>query len=188
MRKLTGLFIIIFVSSLLLSGCLNVEKKAYTYKVNADGSGSGSIEFINIISQEDEERDVSLKDFGELIDDYLQGNRFESDNPQLTVTSKELYEENGKLNGKVEFTFKSLQDINFLIDPSCNCAPIYYYLGSLSETYLESNGEYLGTQMNDIPIVKWKSGTTNFSLSTEVTSDLANTHSLLPQYKEWKKK
>jgi len=178
------LFIIALVT-LLFAGCLTVDKKEYHYKVNNDGSGEGWIKFYNIKSAKDGEEDVSLKDFAELIDDYVKGTRFEDDNPSLQVTSKDLMEEDGKLNGLVKFKFNSLSEISFLYEEGCGCAPVYYSMGGfLSETFASSNGTYLG-EGGGPQIIKWPAGTKDFSFTTTVSSD-TTTVDLLNQYKAWK--
>lgn len=75
-RRASMYFVVVLLLSLFLSGCLTTENKFYSFKINSDGSGSGSIIFENVVSQEDEEKDVSFKDFGELIDDYVKGTVF----------------------------------------------------------------------------------------------------------------
>lgn len=175
----------LFVVAVSLTGCLSSEKKEYSYKVNGDGSGSGKIKFVNIISQKDDGKDVSFSDFGELVDKYLNGEQFETDNPNLVVTDKKLYEEDGKLMGEVTFTFKSLSDINFIIEPGCDCSPIFYPMSTFSETFESSNGTYLG-ENSSATMIKWPSGTKEFTFTTVVTSDLKETVSLLGMYKTWK--
>ena len=53
---LSGLALLIWA----LTGCLSTESKEYRFKVKPDGSGEGTITFNNIVSQDDDERDVSF--------------------------------------------------------------------------------------------------------------------------------
>jgi hypothetical protein len=101
------------LTALFFAGCLIAEKKEYVFKVNEDGSGSGTVRYINLVSQDDEEQDVSFKDFAELVTDYLQGNKFEEENPQFSVTDKKLYEKDGVLIGEFSFTFTSWDSTGF---------------------------------------------------------------------------
>jgi len=176
---LVGTVILIF-----LTGCLTSEYKEYRFKVNRDGSGTGEIKYINILSEKDEGEDVSYNDFGELIDDYLNGDIFENDNPYFNVIHKELYEENNQLMGLVKFNFSSLDSSYFHIFKECDCAPIMYYLGSLSETLEDTNGEYLGTN-RDFPVILWDKNTSELYFKTVVQDDLSETSSLLPLYNTW---
>lgn len=183
-KSITLIAIIIFTVALLFTGCLSVEKKVYYYKVNEDGTGEGKIKYINIISEMDDETDVSDTDFDELINNYLNGTYFEDENPNLFVQDKKLFEENGVLCAEVSFTFNSFPQIGFYKYPKCECSPIMYYIGGLSETYEESNGEYLGDESSMYFII-WDAGTTEFEFTTIVSTVVENSISLLPRYLEW---
>ena len=52
--------------ALLISGCLTVEKKEYTFEFTGKNSGTLTIKYINIMSSMDDEEDVSEDDFDEL--------------------------------------------------------------------------------------------------------------------------
>lgn len=185
MRLISFRLVLIALVTVLFAGCLTVDKKDYYYKTNSDGSGAGWIKFYNIKSAKDGEDDVSLKDFAELIDDYVKGTKFEDENPSLQVTSKELMEEGGKLNGLVKFTFSNISEISFLFEKDCNCAPVYYSMGGfLSETYTTSNGTYLG-DAGGPQIIKWPAGTKEFKFTTSVSTDSTSIE-LLNQYNGWK--
>lgn len=190
MKKFIKLALVALVP-LILSSCLTSAYKEYRFFVNKDGSGTGIIKYVNIVSQEDEETDVSETDFNELINDYVNGETFENDNPGYTVTNKRLFEENGTLCGEVEFTFNSFDDIKFK-DFDCKCSPLMYYLGGLTETFMESNGEYLSTDEFDFPMITWEKkfkGNEPMELyfKTIVTDDLSDCHSLLDEYEEWER-
>ncbi|MCF7918768.1 MAG: hypothetical protein K9N06_02510 [Candidatus Cloacimonetes bacterium] len=178
------LFVLILVS-FLLTGCLTSEFKEYRFRINADGSGSGSIKFVNLVSEEDDGKDVSFSDFDELVNNYLQGDTFENDNPLKSVTSKILFEENGVLCGKVEFTFANYQENGFFKYEGNSCAPVMYYLGDLGETFIESDGEHYAGDA-DIPIIIWAPDTKEFYFKTNVKDDMTDAHNLLELYNLWK--
>jgi hypothetical protein len=169
----------------LLTGCLATEYKEYRFNLSTDGTGNGSVIFYNLISVEDDEQDVSFKDFGELVSDYVEGTRFEEENPGYTVTNKEIYEENGMLVGKVEFTFEDIKSIGFYKTKNCDCSSLLYYMGDFGEIYSESNGNRLGAE-DDMPMIEWEPGIDEIYLKTIVQEELESTHSLLPLYKTWK--
>ena len=123
--------------TLLLTGCLATEYKTYRCTLNADGSGSGTITFQNIFSQDDDSADVSTSDFDELISEYLNGSKFEEENPRLHVTGKRLYEEKGELMGEVSYTFAHADSAGFILNAGC---PVVFIPGVNSETVVESNG------------------------------------------------
>lgn len=170
----------------LLTGCLTTESKQYSFKVKPDGSGEGSITFINIVSQDDDGRDVSFKDFGELVTDYLEGSSFEDANANYTVTGKRLYEKDGKLNAEVTFTFESIDNIGFFRTADCECAPVLFSTSSLQETLTESNGRNLNESMN-VPLISWDASTKEYNFKTTVLDDTSNTRSLLAHWQKWKK-
>ena len=64
-----GIFIILF------TGCLTVERKEYIIELTDGTSGTLTVKYFNIMSQPDDGKDVSLEDFGILINDYLNGNK-----------------------------------------------------------------------------------------------------------------
>ena len=185
MRKLLSV-IALSVMLAALTGCLSTESKEYRFKVKPDGSGEGTITFNNIVSQDDEERDVSFKDFGELVTDYLEGSSFEDSNPNYQVTGKRLYEKDGKLNGEVTFTFESLDAIGFFRTADCDCAPVLYPTSNLQETLGETNGTNLSETMN-VPLISWGADTKEYFFKTTAQEDLANTRSLLSHWQNWKK-
>ena len=175
----------LLLTALLFTGCLATEYKEYRFNLNDDGTGDGSVIFYNLISVEGDEQDVSFKDFGELATDYVEGTRFEDDNPGYKVTNKEIYEENGLLIGKIEFTFEDIRSIGFYKPKDCDCSPLLYYMGDFGETYSESYGNYLGAE-DDFPMIEWEPGIDEIYLKTIVQENLESTHSLLPLYKTWK--
>lgn len=168
-----------------LTGCLSTEYKEYIFRINSDGSGDGEIIFYNLVSVEDDEKDDSLKDFGELVSDYIKGSNFEDENPNYQVTNKELFETDSILAGRVEFDFNNFRNIGFYKSEDCDCSPLMYFLGDFGETYSESNGEYLGEE-NDFPVIIWQSDTDEIYIKNAVQDDLTGTHSLLNLYRTWK--
>lgn len=184
MKNFMSLFVCLVVF-LFLSGCLTSEYKEYRFKINDDGSGEGTIKYVNLMSDEDEGEIVSDTDFDELINNYLNGEQFEIDNPHYNVFEKNLIEENGLLNGEVKFTFSNMDSIGFYVFKDCDCSPIMFFLGTLSELFVESNGEYLEIN-TDISLITWDQNTTEFYLKTSIQENSSTTHSLLPQYRLWK--
>lgn len=183
--KIAGLAALLAAAALIMTGCLASQYKEYHYRLNDDGSGSGTIKFVNIVSQEDNGEDVSSADFDTLVNGYIEGTAFEDDNPNLNVTKKKLYEEGGVLVGEVSFTFDNLDSIGFFRDPECRCSPVMFYLGVLSETFVESNGTYLGKE-RDLPILTWNPSANEFYFKTTLLEDMSNCHALLSQYQSWK--
>ncbi len=172
------------IALMFLSSCLTTEYKEYSVQLKKDGSGTGTVKFYNIVSQDDEATDVSADDFNEMMDTWINGQQFENDNPGLVVTEKKLYEENGVLCGLISFTFSKVTDLGIIDMGDCTCAPLLYILTDINETYVESNGEYLEDNLKK-PVLKWKAGTKEMNFKMAVQSDLSNCRSLLTNYQTW---
>jgi hypothetical protein len=183
MKKLIYSVVIIIVLTFIISGCLTVEKKEYKIQLTGKTSGNGTIKYINIVSQKEDNKDVSMKDFAELITDYIQGDKITNDFPGIKVINKKVFEENGVLCAEFSFEFDSLSHVKvFQYDKD---SPFMLVLKESysSEEYDSSNGEY---NLNNLPIIFWKKGTKDFEWKTKL-SDSSNTVSLLEQYKSWEK-
>jgi hypothetical protein len=173
----------------LLSGCISVEKKEYRFKLNADGTGTGTIRFVNIVSSDDNGKDVSFKDFAELVTDYLEGTKFEDDYPAFHVTGKKLVEENGQLVGEVNFTFASFDSAGFFRSAKCDCCPTLYFVNTDKgqETVTESSGQII-TDVASAPFIEWTPKSGDLTISTTLMDDTSNTHSMIAHYRQWAKK
>ncbi len=170
------------LAAVLLTGCLTPVTKEYKINVNSDGSGKGTIRFVDIISSEPEDDAEMQSDFDELINDYLEGTYFEDDYPGMIVTDKKLFEEKGVLVGQIDFEFESIEALEFFRYDECDCCP-WMLLGLISdENLITSNGE---TVDGENPIYIWPPDTKEMEFTT-VLSSKSDGKSLLPLYKEWK--
>jgi hypothetical protein len=182
MNNLNKLFIALAITTLIISGCLTVEKKEYTFEFTGENSGRLTIRYINIMSIMDDGLDVSETDFDELISSYLHGNEIEEEYPLAIISGKRLYEENNMLCAEVIIDFPDLAAVKlYQFDED---SPFIYALCQClsSESYKESNGHFAS---NEVPIVIWPAETRTLVLTTSVTEPDETTMSLLPQYREW---
>jgi hypothetical protein len=185
MKKLFLSIITLIIGTILISGCLTVEKKEYKLKLTGPTSGKGSIKYINIVSQKDNEnKDVSLKDFAELITDYYQGDKFEKEFPELKNVQKKLYVENDVLVAEVTFDFDSLSHFKIFQYDKDSPYMVLIKESFNSEEYAESNGEY---NLNNLPVIFWKKNTKEFTWKTTVTSDVSKAVVLVQQFQNWEK-
>jgi hypothetical protein len=178
---------LVLLSALVINGCLSSEFKIYKLNLNKDFSGNGSIKWVNILSQKSEDPKDYDSDFKEIIDDYLNGSKLEDELPNIVITEKKLFEEDGKLCGQIEFTFKSVDQLKFYrFDEE---SPTMYYISSMNETFISTNGKYDESIM---PVVFWDKKYKNITLQTSLSGKLAiddtNYVSLLKHYKKWEKK
>ncbi len=139
----------------------------------------------NILSQDDDKKDVSFKDFGELVSDYLNGDKLEKNYGNIRNIKKRLFVENGVLCGEMTFSFDSLSQAGlFQFDDD---SPFMLYLEQSTfgsdEKYIESNGFYNEDVM---PVVFWKKDVKEMKLVTQLLDDTTGTRSLVKLYTLWK--
>jgi hypothetical protein len=183
MNKITVLIIVL--SIVFLTGCISVEKKIYRIQLTGPNSGHASITFINIVSQKDNDRDVSMKDFAELVTDYVEGPKVEDDYPNATNFKKRLFEENNQLCAEFTFDFDSLSIPKlFRLDDK---SPLMLFVkdGTNNEKFASSNGVWGGDNM---PVVFWKSTDKNLEWEINVQTDFEKTVPLVEDYRSWKNK
>lgn len=169
--------------TLVLSGCLTVERKSYKITMTGPHSGSCMITYHNIVSTKEDGRDVSFKEFAELVTDYLEGKKPEDEMPGARNVQKRVYADGNVLNAELTFEFDSLSTLKmYKYDHK---APYMMALNSMnSETFESSNGTHGGEAM---PMVFWPSNATSLTLTNKVTIIDTSHLSLLPQFEAWKK-
>lgn len=180
MKRSISLLSIVFLM-VLITGCLTVEKKEYTFRMTDSNSGTLTIKFINLMSMMDDTVDVSGADYVELMNAYINGNQIETDYENAIVRSKRLFEENGVLCGEVIIDFTDLNSVGLYQYEAKG--PYMLNVGSFleGETFLNSNGDYGGDVM---PVVFWPKGDETLTLTTYVTTPDETTVGLLSQYKK----
>lgn len=184
MKNLKNLnLFLLSILALIMTSCLTVEKKEYSFELTGENSGKMIIRYINILSVMDDSNDVSVADFQELLDKYINGDQIVQDFPGATNISKRLYEENDQLCGEVILDFQDLSSARlYQFDkksPVMMCVSAAYD----SESYVSSNGSYGNDYM---PVVFWPSGSKKLEVTTSVTATDETTMSLLGAYKTWK--
>ncbi|MBI5324704.1 MAG: hypothetical protein HZB41_05445 [Ignavibacteriae bacterium] len=184
MKNLFNMILVLIIGLIFINGCLTVEKKEYKVKITGPNSGKGTIKYINIVSQKDDGKDVSMKDFAELITDYIEGDKIQNDFPGIKNVNKRIFEEKGVLCAEFTFDFDSLHRIKLFKYDKDSPYMLLVKESFNNEEYVESNGEY---NINNMPIVFWNKNTKDFSWKTKVATDSTNIISLLDQYKSWEK-
>ncbi len=185
MKRIILILIMPVLAILLLQSCLTVEKKEYSIKLTGQMSGSAKIRYINIASQKDDGRDVSLKDFGELITDYLEGKKIDEEYPDVSNIDKKLYEENGVLVGEVTFDFDSLTHVKLFKYDKDSPYMCLVKEAFNSEEYESSNGDYGGEKM---PVLFWPKNQKEFKWTNVVSKDMNETVGLVNDFKDWQKR
>ncbi|MBT3222821.1 MAG: hypothetical protein HN348_27405 [Proteobacteria bacterium] len=166
---------LLLVAALLIAStaCLEYEKKVYIFDLK---NKTAELRFENIVSDSAEKAD---SDFMELVNDYVKGTKLETNNPQWRVSSKELLENDGQLNGIVKFSFDSLAD-----------AGIYQHDKKSPYIFCVNKGEIVSTNAKSIDhILKGCVALDRKGKTLEVTvkaDDVSgDEQSLAPQYALW---
>lgn len=168
--------------AIVLTSCLTVEKKQYSFEMTGENSGKMTIRYINILSVKDDGNDVSAVDFQELLDKYINGDQIIQDFPGATNITRRLYEDNNQLCGEITLEFAELSSARlYQYDKK---SPIMMCISAAfdSETYVSSNGTYGNDFM---PVVFWPSGTKKLETETSVTAPDETSVSLLEAYRTW---
>lgn len=165
---------LLFSSLLLLlaAACPKVERKVYTFDIKA---GTGEVRYLNIVTDSPEK---SNDDFLEVLNKMILGTQIETENPGWRVTSKELYVENGQLNGLVKFEFASPERAG--IYKHDKKAPYFWCTG---DTIVTTNGDRVPTTEK---CVVWGSKMKKLEVTVTEGEISAGDATLLPVYERWK--
>lgn len=198
MLYIKSIFVLLLLSTITLTGCLQSSKQVYTFELTNENEGTLTIDIYDIHSnvyQDSEEKDKNIKDdFITFIDSLHNGAKFENNFPNALLVSKSFYPSENKLCAKYIFKFSNKEDV-YLYKFEKDGPYLYYYRGNGDQSSLITYGTepdpantngILGT--NKLPIVYWANGTTKFIL-TYLTSSETGTENinLLKMYNKWKK-
>jgi len=126
------------LSLLVAPGCLEVETISFSFDLS---SMTGELRYIDIRSDSESNAD---EDYAKLVTDYVEGGALEKDHPGWTITSKELYEADGVLNGRVRFAFRTLDSVH--IYKHDKKSP---YIFCADETVVSTNGTDISDVLDD---------------------------------------
>lgn len=128
--------------------------------------------------------DVSAQDYGELVNTYVLGNRFDETNPELRNVKRRLYEENNVLNGEVTFDFDALSAVGLYRYQGRG--PYMFHVGARSDVAterFESSNGMLGTER--MPVVFWPDTARTFTIVASIQDPAQDTRSLLPLFQRY---
>jgi len=154
------LFIIHLIFTLSLTGCLTFNTISYEVHLSPDGDGTVNV-FVNDIrsdafnQKELDEDKKNLFDFLLKSDSFLQQMKAEG----KSITKRELKIEDGKLNGKVEYSFNEINSVEGIVYES----PYYFLTVAPSDSILSTNGQVMVSDDykrivwdNSIKVLKFK--------------------------------
>jgi len=151
MKKTIGIYIFIFLFSILFTGCLGYKLRTYKIEFTGKTSGRITITYENISSYHFDSTltiaEALKTDYNELISSYLEGDMIEQEYPDAKFVSKNLYEKNNELWGEIVFEFNKLSEVYlFQYDKH---SP---FISSYSDDYYSSNGEVI---FKDSTLIAW---------------------------------
>ncbi len=168
MRRL----ILLAASLIPLTSCLIIERTRLEIDLK---KMTGEVRFLSIGTDDAAQAQA---DFAELINNHIRGTQLETDNPGWNIASKELYVENGALNGVAKFSFLNLDAVK--VYKHDKKSPYFYCVAS-GETLLSTNGVKIPSIPTCIALDR-KQGT----LIVEAKKgDFGNGRSLLTEYQAW---
>ena len=173
---------LVLLCALFLGGCLTASRKVIRIELNADGSGKGSMVFLNVMSMQEADEDQSLNDYTTLVNRWLNGDEFEQANPNLNDVQKRIAGDGNRLNAEVTFSFAHYSDVGLY--RYNNTGPWMYYSRlhtSNIEFFDTSNGQYGGTMM---PVVFWPEETRDFRIATIFDHGKRPVYSLFSLYEQ----
>ena len=183
-RKILALTSIVIIAA-MLTGCLECEKKSYTWNFTSPNSGTLTVKYINIESNINN-KDTELKpevqmqnDFNDLKNRFVDGTEAEHDFPDAKFISKRLFEEDGKLCGEIVFEFDEISQVKLYRHN--NSGPFMFFS---SDSVISGNG-IAGPKY--MPVVFWDSVNKIFNLTTKMSDDTTSV-SLIDLWKQDKQK
>jgi len=166
---------------LFLSGCLVGNRIVYHIVPNQGGSGTAAVWYMNIRSDATDEE--QFKQDQKLLFDYMLKSREftkERADKGQNITSRELYLEDGRLNGKASYKFDKLSDV----EKSLSFEDGFYFLTlALDDSVITTNGEII--KSSNYKRILWddKIDTLKFEISIE-PAEGTKLKDLAPLYKK----
>jgi hypothetical protein len=150
----------LFVLTLLLTGCLTFN--TISYEVHLDDYGDGTVNVLvsdirsdSFNQKELDEDKKNLFDFLLKSDNFIQQMKDEG----KFISSRELFLEDGNLNGKVEYSFDEINNVEGIVYES----PYYFLTVAPADSILSTNGQVMVAEDykriiwdNSIKVLKFK--------------------------------
>lgn len=176
-------FFAILALAVLITSCLTVEKKEYTFQFTGINSGKLTIKYINIFASSIDSSSQLADDYKDLKSTYIDGEKIELDYPGASNIRKRLFEENGQLCAEVTMDFADLASVRlYQYDKK---SPFMFCVNTAfdTETYQESSGQYGSESM---PVVFFDAESKVLRLTTKVSAPDSLSVSLLSEWKREK--
>ena len=132
--------IAIFLFLVLLQGCLVFNSVSYEVDLTDTNSGTVSMNVTDIRSDAMDASELE-KDKKQLFEDMLKSDDFLNQMKEQgrNILSRNLYVENGKLNGSVKYSFEDISSVeNFVYQD-----PFYFVTLNPTDSIISTNGEII---------------------------------------------
>ena len=160
MKKNLSIIIISLLLIFLTQGCLLMHSVSYEIKPNGNGNGTAvlTIEDINSDALDATELNEDKKNLFEFMyksDDFIEQMKDEG----KKINSRELFVEDGKLNGIVKFSFDEIEIVEGIIYEE----PFYFLTLAPEDSIISTNGEVIVSEEykrlmwdNTVEVLKFK--------------------------------
>jgi hypothetical protein len=157
----------------LAAGCLEIGKTTYRFDL---GANAGTLVLADV--RTDTPADAA-KDFAELVNSYVLGNKVSEDHPTWNVGERRLYEDAGALSGEVRFTFSRASDVGLY---QYDKKSPFLWCAADTETVISTSGEIVGLYPK---CVVFDRKTKVFEVTVQTGASTGAGTSLLPQFRTW---
>jgi hypothetical protein len=158
--KTKTILTVFFVLIILLNGCLTFNTISYEVHLSPDGDGTVNV-FVNDIRSDAFNQKELDEDKKNLFEFLLKSDNFISQmkDEGKFILSRELLLEDGKLNGKVEYSFNDITNVEGIVYES----PYYFLTVAPTDSILSTNGQVMVAEDykrivwdNSITVLKFK--------------------------------
>lgn len=150
----------LFVLTILLNGCLTFNTISYEVYLSPDGDGTVNV-FVNDIRSDAFNQKELDEDKKNLFEFLLKSDNFISQlkDEGKFIKNRELKIEDGKLNGKIEYSFDEINSVEGIVYES----PYYFLTVAPNDSILSTNGQVMVSEDykrivwdNSIKVLKFK--------------------------------
>lgn len=154
------LFIIHLIFTLSLTGCLTFNTISYEVHLSPDRDGTVNVFVSDIRSDAFNQKELD-EDKKNLLDFLLKSDSFiqQMKDEGKFITNRSLKIEDGKLNGKVEYSFDEINNVEGIVYES----PYYFLTVAPTDSILSTNGQVMVSEDykrivwdNSIKVLKFK--------------------------------
>lgn len=161
------------LAAVFLVGCPDIGRMTYRFDLV---SGQGTLTLDDIGTDDPAS---AVTDFANLVNDYLLGSKVQDEHPSWRVGERRLYENGGRLDGIVVFTFDRAADVGLYQHTKKS---EYLWCGKDGETVVSTSGEIVPPYPN---CVVFHRKDKQFEVTVTTGSGLGGRTSLLPLYLAW---